>query len=329
MLIVKLYEMLNIMSTSKTRSVSELYSGEPYILMDIQFFITATGTQQAPIHNLLGKAIVDACATAHREGRKFRVIIVIPAIPGFAGDLRSDAAAGTRAIMDYQYKSICRGENSIFGCLRSQGVDPTKYIFVFNLRSYDRINNTPELKKQAESSGVTYQQLQRAQAEEIMGTGLHGAPGEESDKNKAIKKRTRKGQRTGLKGLAKRNVEEQAQSSESESDVELNGQPETRAKAAERKRKLEERRADAGLPDGGKSEELQSSDSIAKNAMLGEKNVSEEKWAGGIPGVDGLDEDVVDQEKENFVQEQLYIHGKVWQTDLTTLDRIMLTCGSF
>ena len=36
---------------------------------------------------------------AGKEGRKFRVIVIIPAIPGFAGDLRSEAATGTRAIM--------------------------------------------------------------------------------------------------------------------------------------------------------------------------------------------------------------------------------------
>ena len=54
--------------------------------------------------------MVEACVRAAKEGRKFRIIIVIPAIPGFAGDLRDDAAIGTRAIMDYQYKSINRGE---------------------------------------------------------------------------------------------------------------------------------------------------------------------------------------------------------------------------
>lgn len=54
------------------------------------------------------------------------MIIMIPAIPGFAGDLRQVEATGTRAIMDYQYKSICRGEHSIFGRIRAQGVDPTR-----------------------------------------------------------------------------------------------------------------------------------------------------------------------------------------------------------
>lgn len=58
--------------------------------------VTATGEDQKPVHNTIGAAIVEAIVRAAKENRKFRVIIVIPAIPGFAGDLRSDAAAGTR-----------------------------------------------------------------------------------------------------------------------------------------------------------------------------------------------------------------------------------------
>lgn len=70
--------------------------------------MTATGDQQHPVQNTIGRAIVEAVVRAGKEGRKFRVIIIIPCIPGFAGDLRENAAAGTRAIMDYQYKSITR-----------------------------------------------------------------------------------------------------------------------------------------------------------------------------------------------------------------------------
>ena len=54
------------------------------------------------------------------------MIIVIPAIPGFAGDLRQPEATGTRAIMDYQYKSINRGEHSIFGQLKRHDIDPER-----------------------------------------------------------------------------------------------------------------------------------------------------------------------------------------------------------
>lgn len=96
--------------------------------------VTATGNQQHPVQNTIGRAIVEAVVRAGKEGRKFRVMIVIPCIPGFAGDLRENAAAGTRAIMDYQYKSILRGENSIFEQVSAQGVDPTgKYMISYHL----------------------------------------------------------------------------------------------------------------------------------------------------------------------------------------------------
>ncbi len=288
-----------------------------YVYIENQFFITATGDQQSPVHNLIGKAIVDAVVAAAKDDRKFRVIILIPCIPGFAGDLRSDAATGTRAIMDYQYKSICRGEHSIYGQITAAGVDPTNYIFVFNLRSYDRINNTPALKKQQETSGVSYQELQRAQAEEIMNEGVHGAPGEKQPKPKRKgegNKAAHKGQPTGPKQLLKYNVEKQAESSESESDLDEDPSAEkSGASAAERKRVFEERRADVGLADEGKGDHVQSADSIAGDALLSDKKPSEENYAGRPPrtGEDHEMEEEREQEKDNFIQEELYIHGKV------------------
>jgi phospholipase D1/2 len=144
--------------------------------------------------------------------------------------------------------------------IKSQGVDPNNHIFVFNLRSYDRLNKTPAMKKQEEESGVTYQEVQRAQAEEIMSGGVHGGA-------------------------------ESSSSSEDDSD----GDEKEHFK--DRKAKFEARRAAAGLREGN----IISKDSVAKNAMLNEPLVSEEKW----------DENDPEQEKENWVQEELYIHGKV------------------
>ncbi|TDZ20122.1 Phospholipase D1 [Colletotrichum orbiculare MAFF 240422] len=160
-------------------SIQNAYSeiiraAEHFVYIENQFFITATGDQQSPIHNTIGRAIVDAVVRAGKEGRKFRVIILIPAIPGFAGDLRDDAATGTRAIMDYQYKSICRGEHSIFEQVKAQGVDPRNHIFFFNLRSYDRLSRTSAVEKREKDTGVKYAEVQRAQAEEVMGAGIHG-----------------------------------------------------------------------------------------------------------------------------------------------------------
>lgn len=154
--------------------IKVINQAQHYVYIENQFFITATGEHQAPVHNTIGKAMVDAVVRAAQEGRKFRIIILIPAVPGFAGDLREDAATGTRAIMDYQYKSICRGEHSIFGQIKAHDIDPQKYIFFFNLRSYDRLLRTPALDKQEKETGVSYQQVQRAEAEEVMAAGIHG-----------------------------------------------------------------------------------------------------------------------------------------------------------
>ncbi len=94
MLIARSYAAHSTLCISRTNfSVSRVETIVRVLLIAV---VTATGEEQSPIHNEIGKAIVDACVRAGKEGRKFRVIIVIPAIPGFAGDLREDAAMGTR-----------------------------------------------------------------------------------------------------------------------------------------------------------------------------------------------------------------------------------------
>lgn len=182
--------------------IHTILNAKHYVYIENQFFITATGDQQAPIENTIGKAMVTAVVNAAREGRKFRIIVLIPAVPGFAGDLRDDAAKGTRQIMDYQYKSICRGEHSIFEQIKKEGIDPEQYIFFFNLRAYDRLNVTPGMKKQEEESGVSYQEAQKAGANQIMGDTLNAEsnfgspmprPGEDKDKDSFDPKKSKTG----------------------------------------------------------------------------------------------------------------------------------------
>ena len=72
------------------------------------------------------------------------------------------------------------GEHSIFGQIEAQGVDPKNHIFIFNLRSYDWLNVTQALKAQ-EKSGIPYQELQRAEADEIM------TPDDNSNEARAIR----------------------------------------------------------------------------------------------------------------------------------------------
>jgi phospholipase D1/2 len=268
-------------------------NAQHYVYIENQFFITATGDQQLPIRNTIGRAIVEAVLRAAKEGRKFRIIILIPAVPGFAGDLRDDGAIGTRAIMDYQYKSICRGEHSIFGQIDKEGVDPTKYIFFFNLRSYDRLNRTSAVKKQEENSGVQYREVQRAHAEEIMGEGIHGTKDVHGGHDKHMGKRHEQSrQRRIVNG---------------ELWDRKRGKPTTTPNGAgkDARRKFETAADDGTL-------ESDPTATVAHHAMAGQGAVSEIPW-------DGDEEDEVN----HWIQEELYIHSKLLIAD----DRIVV-CGS-
>jgi phospholipase D1/2 len=229
-------------------SIQNAYSelirkAEHFVYIENQFFITATGDQQNPVHNTIGRAIVDAVVRAAKENRKFRVIILIPAIPGFAGDLRDDAAAGTRAIMDCQYKSICRGQHSIFEQVKAQEVDPRKYIFFFNLRSYDRLNKTSGMKKTEEKTGISYRDVQRAEAEQLMGAGIHGTID------------------------AKHNERDEHMGSLKQQKV--NGADKEVQEALKAKEEFEKARPE---------EEVVTSTSVAYHTMGGQGSILEEKW---------------------------------------------------
>ena len=130
------------------------------IYIENQFFITATKTG-TKVTNVIGAAIVERILSAATAGRRFKVVVIIPTIPCFAGEL--DEAAGIRCIMAYQYNSICRGGDSIMEQLERAGVDPHEYISFYNLRGYDRINYDKELIARAEKeSGVSYHETQVA-----------------------------------------------------------------------------------------------------------------------------------------------------------------------
>ena len=105
---------------------------------------------------------MDRIVRAHENQENFHIIVVMPAVPAFPGDLKSDGALGTRAIMEFQYNSICRGGNSIIECVQRRGVeDWGRYIHFHNLRNYDRINISKIMQKAEKESGVRYEDARR------------------------------------------------------------------------------------------------------------------------------------------------------------------------
>lgn len=138
------------------------------IYIENQFFLSNTTPGKGPLRNLIAKAIVERILSAARAGRKYKVVIVIPAVPGFAGDLKGNS--GTLAIMAATYNTICRGGHSIMEIIKREGFNPDDYITVYNLRSFDRINNDPvRLQRMATNSGVDFNDAQAALARVFLG----------------------------------------------------------------------------------------------------------------------------------------------------------------
>ncbi|KAI9496363.1 hypothetical protein BDB00DRAFT_758785, partial [Zychaea mexicana] len=115
-----------------------------FIYIENQFFITTTVSKDKLIENNIGEAIVKRITRAHTEKEKFRVIIVIPAAPGFEGDftVADKRSMALRNVAHYQYQSISRGGNSVLEKLRQANIPAEEYIGFCSLRNWGRIKTT-------------------------------------------------------------------------------------------------------------------------------------------------------------------------------------------
>ncbi len=133
-----------------------------FLSIENQFFVTSTQPGKK-VTNLIGAALVERILSAATAGRRFKVVVIIPTIPCFAGEL--DEAAGIRMIMAQQYNSICRGGSSIMEQIRNAGVNPDEYISFYHLRGYDRINyDRTVIQRMEQESGVTFHEAQVAES---------------------------------------------------------------------------------------------------------------------------------------------------------------------
>ncbi|KAH0437464.1 hypothetical protein IEQ34_026228 [Dendrobium chrysotoxum] len=121
----------------------------------------------SPQHSLAHPSLViERILSAARDKRKFKIVVIIPTIPCFAGEL--DEAAGIRCIMAWQYKTISRGGKSIMEQCEQAGVDASEYISFYNLRGIDRIQSA-HVREMERKSGVTFHEAQVAAARIFLG----------------------------------------------------------------------------------------------------------------------------------------------------------------
>lgn len=63
----------------------------------------------------------------------------MPLLPAFMGEI--DSSGILRCQLYWQYKTICRGEKSLYEQIKKLGVDPFDYITFYGLRTHGRIDN--------------------------------------------------------------------------------------------------------------------------------------------------------------------------------------------
>jgi phospholipase D1/2 len=159
--------------------IQVIRESQHFVYIENQFFITATDDDQKPVKNKIGAALVERVVRAYQNGEKYKVIVCMPSVPAFAGDLHADDSLGTRAIMEFQYQSICRGGHSIIEAIEKAGVPQAKdYIRFYNLRNYDRINAGAAMSNIEQASGVDFEDA-RKEHDDIVGAGYDGR-GEET-----------------------------------------------------------------------------------------------------------------------------------------------------
>ncbi|XP_054786442.1 phospholipase D zeta 1 isoform X1 [Prosopis cineraria] len=114
---------------------------EYFIYIENQFFISGLSGDEM-IQNRVLEALYRRIMRAYHDKKPFRVIIVIPLLPGFQGGLDDSGAASVRAIMHWQYRTICRGQNSILHkLLEFLGSKVHDYISFYGLRAYGRLSD--------------------------------------------------------------------------------------------------------------------------------------------------------------------------------------------
>ncbi|EIW52191.1 phospholipase D/nuclease [Trametes versicolor FP-101664 SS1] len=256
-------------------------NAEHFIYIENQFFISNT-VEDGPVKNLIARALVERIVRAGREGKRFRVVVVIPEVPGFAGQVKDETSVKT--IMAAQYRTINRGGHSIYEEVRKAGYEPSDYIRFFHLRAYDRINApfTSYIHPIEERSGIVFHQLHVALARLWVGDRMN--PDDPKDVSVSIP--------TG-KSL----VEQSTSGAKPEMKTETYPLPETVEEAQDIvdrwNRAAQEIRSDEDV-----------ADNVVQHMLHDRTTLLDEKWLG-----------TEEEERNAYVSELLYIHSKVMIVD--------------
>ncbi|XP_031703333.1 phospholipase D1a [Anarrhichthys ocellatus] len=109
-----------------------------YIYIENQFFISCADNRT--VYNKIGDAIIERILRAYKEGKKYRVYVVTPLLPGFEGDITTGGGNAIQAVMHFNYRTMIRGEYSIISQLKKEMDDHwMNYISFAGLRTHTEL----------------------------------------------------------------------------------------------------------------------------------------------------------------------------------------------
>ncbi|XP_065333308.1 phospholipase D1 [Cloeon dipterum] len=124
------------------QSIHEAYidairNSSHFIYIENQFFITQVKPEVGKVENKINQALFDRIVAAHQKGETFRVIVVMPLLPAFEGEMGKATGGALHTITYYNYASICRGRGSLIKNLIDSGIEhPENYVSFYGLRTY-------------------------------------------------------------------------------------------------------------------------------------------------------------------------------------------------
>lgn len=117
-----------------------------FIYIENQFFISNTAGK--PVKNEIAQVLVERIKIAAQRGEKFRVIVVMPLLPAFEGNVDDPNAAVLRIQLYWEYMTISRGKESIYKQLEAEpsigSLEKAKeYIKFYGLRTHAELGGKP------------------------------------------------------------------------------------------------------------------------------------------------------------------------------------------
>ena len=82
-----------------------------FIYIENQFFISNSAGH--PVENAIAEVLVKRIKSAARKKEKFKVIVFVPLLPGFEGEIDDPNSAVMKVQLHWEYFTISRGGNSI------------------------------------------------------------------------------------------------------------------------------------------------------------------------------------------------------------------------